>query len=332
MVSSSDVRVPAKISIDGDDRLSPDYNPAGLRDTIVSIGDRYFNHGREGEDLEQELGDLWDEIFYAARFIFVTGPEAGHLVALILEAREFGHLARSGGQEGAIMPNGQRLWTDLPYLVQELEGMWAMESYKFGITERANLAAFTARLCAAGVCPEELSRCALWLFKETLEMERPLYLRGTFERNMRPCVADSLPACLAWLQFNKFKLVKLSAIDYNSTTHDDEGESAFSTKPGPLAASAGIAQDGFSIKRWLFWRRRFKELYSTGDSEIMKLARACFEEAVQAGRLIGLDIPGEKQYLAQVFQALDRELAARDFVGSVEPSDIEIDMNWAGTD
>lgn len=332
MVSSSDVPVSAQISNDGDDRLSTDYNPAGLRDTIVSIGDRYLNHGREGEDLEQELGDLWDEIFYVARFIYVTGPEAGHLVNLILEAREFGHLARSRGREVAIMPNGQRLWTDLPYLVQELEGMWAMESYKFGIMERANLAAFTARLCAVGVCSEELSRCALWLFKEILEVERPLHLRGTSERNMRPCVADSLPACLAWLQCNKFKLVKLSSMDYNPTTRDAEGEPALSTKPGPLAVSAGISQDCFSIKRWLFWRRRFKELYGTGDSEIMKLARACFEEAVQAGRLIGLDIPGEKQYLARVFEVLDRELATRDFVGSVEPSDIEIDMNWAGTD
>lgn len=207
-----------------------------------------------------------------------------------------------------------------------------MESYRFGIMERANLAAFTARLCAVGVCPEELSRCALWLFKEILEVERPLHFRFTSERSMRPFVADALLACLAWLEYNKFKLVKLSATDYKPTTRDDECESALSTKPGPLAVSAGISQDGFSIKRWLFWRRRFKELYSTGDSGIMKLARACFEEAVQAGRLIGIDIPGEKQYLARVFEALDRELAARNFVGSVEPSDIEIDMNWAGTD
>lgn len=103
----------AQISAHRENRSCSDYNPAGLRDTMISIGDRYLNKGLEGEYLEQELGDLWDEFFYAARFIYTTGPEQGHLVALILEAREYGHLDRVG----ATVPNGQRLWTDLPYLV-----------------------------------------------------------------------------------------------------------------------------------------------------------------------------------------------------------------------
>lgn len=306
------------------------YDPDGLHEQMISIGDQYLNHGQDGAGLEERLHELWGEVFYSAKHISTTSYEHDRLVTLILEARQLGPLARRGDQEGAVLPNGQRLWTDLPYLVQELERVWLLESFKFAATERANLAAFTAKLCAVGVCPDELSRCALWLFKETLEVERPLHLPDASESDLRPSIVDSLPACLAWLRFNNFKLARLSAMDFDPVIHRDEGKPESSTALGALAGSSEISQNGFSMKRWLFWRRRLRELYNTGDSEVMKLTRDCFEVAAQTGRLIGIEIPGEQQYLARVFEALDRELARREFAGSVEPSDIEIDMGWAG--
>lgn len=145
----------------------------------------------------------------------------------------------------------------------------------------------------------------------------------------RPSVVESLPACLAWLKYNKYKLAKLPVTIFNpaAPTINDERESLVT--PGNLVAATGLTQDGFSIKRWLFWRRRCKELYSSEHGEVRAMARACFEEAVNTEHLVGLEIPGEKQYLARLFQALDDEFGARGHVESFEPADIEIDMGWA---
>lgn len=333
MTSLPDTLPSAQNSVRDEDQLSTFcFDPNGLHDQMISIGDQYLNHGQDGEALKEILNELWDEVFYAARSISATDYEHDRLVTLILEARELGHMSRKGDQEGALLPNGERLWTDLPYLVQELERVWLTESFKFTVAERASLAAFTAKLCAVGVCSDELSRCALWLFKETLEVERPLRLPDASESNQRPSIVDLLPACLAWLRFNNFKLARLSSMDFDPSTRVDEDKSESPTAPGALAASAGVSQNGFTMKRWLFWRRQLRELHSSEDVEVMKLTKDCFEVAVQTGRLIGLEIPGEQQYLARVFEALDRELARREFVGSVEPSDIEIDMDWAGED
>ncbi|KAA8644298.1 hypothetical protein EYZ11_008348 [Aspergillus tanneri] len=61
--------------------------------------------------------------------------------------------------------------------------------------------------------------------------------------------------------------------------------------------------------------------------------RASSEEAVQAGRCIGIEIPGERAYLERVFEVQvevpDKELIARGWEGSEGAEDIEIDPDWA---
>lgn len=86
----------------------------GLRDDIVSIGDQYFNHGKEAAILEPKLCDLWHEILCAAKAAPAISSELDLLVTLILEARELDFLDRENplnaldkNQDEAILPNGQ---------------------------------------------------------------------------------------------------------------------------------------------------------------------------------------------------------------------------------
>ena len=57
--------------------------------------------------------------------------------------------------------------------------------------------------------------------------------------------------------------------------------------------------------------------------------RSCFELMVGTGCSIGIDIPGESVYPSELFEALGKELAARNFKGCVSPDDIEMDPSWA---
>ncbi|KAM4058777.1 hypothetical protein HRG_006276 [Hirsutella rhossiliensis] len=305
----------------------------GLRDDLFSIGFNYFAFDADTASIEEKLHDAWDEVIHAAKIIPFADAEIDRLVTLILELRELGQLARkhddATSNEAAIMPNGQRLWIDLPYLADELYESWTNESMAFAAPQRQSLAVLTSKLYAAGACAADLAHCALWLFKEALETERPQTAsfseEGTSNKS-KPPIADMLLACLQWFKYGKIKLAKLSVENYHPASgHDDQD----STSPGPLATEAGITNQGFSLARWLFWRRRLGELYRHGCDQVAKPAKSCFEEMVNAGSSIGIDIPGEKRFLEKSFEVLDRELLSRNSQGSVGIEEIEIDPTWA---
>jgi hypothetical protein len=339
------LRCPVKLSRE-EKRKGFEHDPTNAQDTLQSLRDGtmslsvpYFSHQVNVEQIGEHLRDLWDELIHIAKIIPASSSEHDRMVTLILEARELGTFVRQKKdasfdeeREEAVLPNGQRLWTDLPYLVQEFQGSWTNESMTFTATQRESLAVLTAKLCAVGVCPNELSYCALWLFRETLEVHRPLApssREGGDSKYPHPTVIDLLPANLAWLRHGKFKLAKLSVAHYDPSPAVSDDNVQVLTAPGDLATKANFLQNGFGVARWLFWRQRFKELSGCGDERVAKLAKACFEEAVLTGLHVGLDIPGEKKYLSNLFKALDRELIARGMIGSVGPEDIEIDMDWA---
>ncbi|KAI1980404.1 hypothetical protein LOZ53_000633 [Ophidiomyces ophidiicola] len=322
------------------DPANPQKTWRRLHDDMISIGDSYFNHGFGKARLRESLRDFWDELIHAAKITPADSPELDRLVTLILEARELGHFARRPGSMTSNMANlgrmdnEERLWCDLPYLAREFQDAWGNESASYSATERESLAALTAKLVAVGVCSDQLSGCALWFLKETLETERPL--RGPNSQdhpeqtNSEPSVVDLLPACDAWFQHGRFKLAQRSLVNFNPDVSMWSNENIqMSSLPGGLALEAGVTQPGFSVKRWLFWRQRLKDFYDSGDAQIAGLARACFEEIVMAGMKVGLEIPGEREYLRNLFKALREELTARGPKGCVWPEEIEIDMGWA---
>ncbi|KAM4063686.1 hypothetical protein HRG_006812 [Hirsutella rhossiliensis] len=303
----------------------------GLRDDLLRIGQHFFDHASPVADMEESLHDAWDELIHAARIIPAESPEHDRLVNLVLEMREFGLLARAEGD--AVVSNGQRLWTDVPYLAEEIQDSWTQESRGFAVDERQNLAALTAKLCAVGVCSADMARCALWLFREALETHLPLTGESpggdATKVSTSLSLAHLLPACLAWLNHGNFKLAKLCASGQNLSTSATHSGQRVSTSPGPLAARAGVPQLEFSVERWLFWRRRLGELYLGGIEQVAEPARKCFEVMVSTGSAMGLEIPGEKKYLERLFEALDKEVVARDMKECVGPEDIRIDPAWA---
>lgn len=334
------------------DPANPQQNCEDLQNLTISLSQSYADHIMDIAQLEVNLHDLWDMLIQIAKVTPAISPEHDRLVTLVLMARELGTLTRpkkddnttsNEVRETAILPNGQRLWNDLPYLMEEIQDAWTKESAGFTATERENLAVLTAKLCAVGVYDTELSRCALWVIRETLESERPLTItpsKGEKDNTDIPkqgvlSIADLLPACLAWFLYNNFKLLKLAVKNYDpivpetSKSHNEGGVVQSFTAPGDLAVKANVTRSGFSVARWLFWRQRFKEVSRSGNDEVAKLAKKGFEKMIGTGIALGLDIPGEKTYLKKTFEALDREFVARGMVECVGTDDVEIDMDWA---
>ncbi|KHO02055.1 uncharacterized protein MAM_01056 [Metarhizium album ARSEF 1941] len=298
----------------------------GLRDDLFRIGQNYFSRTYDLASIEGFLHDAWDEFIYAAKMQPADSAEIDRLVTLILEVRELGAFRPTEqdavdqskrSEEAVTMSNGQWLWTDLPYLADDLYDFWVTESAALTGPERASLAAFTGKLCAVGVGAPQLSRCALWLFVRALETELP-----------PETLADLLPACREWLRYSKTKLVKMASDNYCPPPPAEGEDDATLYAVGPLVADADMPP-GFSIARWLSWRKRAGDIYSAGSGDVSKLGRACFEEMMNAGQFVGIDVPAEKVYLERVFKALEDELASGRFTGCVGVEDIEIDPDWA---
>lgn len=206
-----------------DKRLEYDRDPShapeihkGLRDDLLRIGQHFFEHPSGDAEMEEGLRDAWDELIHAAKIISADSPEHDCLANLVLEMRDFGPLARGVGRGDdrtpAVLSNGQRLWTDVPFLAQEIQASWSKESHDFSVAERQGLAVLTAKLCAVGVCSADMASCALWLFREALETERPLTgesARGDAAKGpAQTPLVHLLPACVSWLNHGNFKLAK----------------------------------------------------------------------------------------------------------------------------
>ncbi|RCI12109.1 hypothetical protein L249_0947 [Ophiocordyceps polyrhachis-furcata BCC 54312] len=298
-----------------------------LRQDLLRISQQFF----DGEqDFEEGVRDVWDELIHTACILPPDSPEIDRLVTLILEIRELGPLIRTGddgGEQPAVMPNGQQLWSDLPYLFDEVCQSWAADASVLALEKRASLpdsgrdspsairrarlAALTAKLCAVGVLPEALSGCALWLFRDALETDEADEAR-------------LLPACFEFLSNAHLTLAKMCASNHQPPAHEKQDGHL-----GSLAVRAGVEQPGFNIQRWLFWRRRFGELYLGDVAGVASTARKCFEIMVDTGLALGIDIPGERKYMERVFEALDKEVAALDYAVCVAADNIRIDPAWA---
>lgn len=312
----------------------------GLRDEAINIGSQFVNFELEVTQIEERIHDLWDELIHAAIAIPTGGAEHDRLVTLVLSTRELGVLARRGKSanppesshvEEAILPNGQRLWIDLPYFIEDVQAFWTQESVSLAALKLENLATWTAKLCASGVFANELSFVALWLFKQTFEIFRQSDKSEPGGNAEQISVIELLPACTAWMQFNNFKLVQLAVANRESQSASENRLGAL-TLPGELAKNAQIPANGFSIPRWIFWRQRLKDLHKGGDAQMMKMTRSCFEAMILTGIHIGVAVPGERRYLNNLFRVLDEELASREVKASIGPEDIAIDMKWAESD
>lgn len=174
------------------------------------------------------------------------------------------------------------MWIDLPFLVSDLRDTWIGSVGTMTVTERENLAGFTARLTALGICHPQLTSCALVLFREALETPRRVVETdeleaGTGQANESP-LSDFLPAVVAWLRHGSYKILTLCAQGYLPLGEDnsvEEGERW--DRVGPLlAGSKGKHEPGFHMARWQFWKDGLLEVEQTArDKTVAEQGRMC---------------------------------------------------------
>lgn len=119
----------------------------------------------------------------SARLIAAEHPAQDRLVSQVLHTREMGVLFRKSGNakeeerddpelEIASTSDGN-IWSDLPFLVEEIRVVWTLFS-SIPTVQCRNLSAFVARLASVGVRDPELCLVGLWILRYTLETPRPL--------------------------------------------------------------------------------------------------------------------------------------------------------------
>ena len=206
------------------------------------------------EEIEFDLHDLWDTFIRAAIITDVYDPAQDRLVMEVVLARELGSLGPN-----AVTADGE-VMSGLPFLVRDLTPACSGKLMPLEPQERLNLAAFAARLLAAGVRAPELGFCALSVLRETFETR----INTNIESD--DSISKLLPVALAWLDFAGQRLAVFSG----GNGHEPlSGEGGTLTAVGPMARNAGILEPGFSTKRWRFWRQRL-EVLSVIDADTIK--------------------------------------------------------------
>ncbi|KAL3425794.1 hypothetical protein PVAG01_02585 [Phlyctema vagabunda] len=262
-----------------------------------TIASRYAQtgHSHPVALYEYDLRELWYMCIQGARITAVDHLAQDRLVSQVLHAREMGVLSRKLGDPKAAGEDPEteiattsdgRIWSDLPFLVDEIRTAWSI-SISFPVAQRHNLSAFVARLASVGVRDPELCLVAIWILRDTLETPRPL--RRAVEANQsssgedQVTLADLLPAAMVWFRFCGHKIESLCI-----TSQDFEPGLS---ETGELARAAQITPaSGFSVARWEFWRNRLEDIICCGDDEIAQLALTAWKSIkFWGGRIESVD-------------------------------------------
>lgn len=263
-------------SVDDDIKRDPYAQSKRAHMIIRNIINRYTNSDHEIGVLEVDLHDLWYLFIQAAKAIPEAEPAADQLACQVLRARNFGVMSRVGSGLGAasgeqaITSTQQRIWLDLPFLIDALQCAWADTSSNMTTVERCNLAGFTARLASFGIHTDELISCALGSFAKALETSSEAE------------IADQVPVLVAWLRHGGFAILSASARGYVSTKIQTV------STPGELfARRIAEASPAFTIARWDFWKQRFNELQQGLASDTTKQLQLCVGMMRSAEEIIG---------------------------------------------
>jgi len=262
-----------------------------------------------------DLHDIWMLFIWCAKGTPADDPRQDQCAMQILHVRELGDvfITKEDTPREALM-EGERIWIDLPYLVQDFRNVWE-KALDMKPSHMHNLAAFTARLAGVGVCEDKLTFCMLQLCRQILETER---------QAGEPPLAELLPAIGRWFIHCGEKLNRLCI-----NSHIFPEETRF--LPGPLAQAAGVQENGFSVSRWLFWRKTIKDFAVSGDEKLAEEGKRVFDHMMLVGQQTQNKLPGESKYWDKVWKTLGNEMAERNKNGGnhcVEITDVKIDLNW----
>jgi Protein of unknown function (DUF3632) len=260
-----------------------------IGDYITNVNCRYTAFQNPIILFEWDLHDLWHLVVQSAKITDADDAGQDRLVNQVLYAKEIGMISRmtAGGSQEARTSDGV-IWTDLPYLVADLQTC-GIQSMSFSATQRRNFAAFTARLTGLGIA--DLSSYALWLFRETLEVARPIIMSQGMET---VSVEELLPACITWFRYSGHKLLRLSANNHSPEVRSEVSSTCSRAYLEVLPGKSDNEHAGFSIAKWVSWRQRFEELTRCQNESVATDAKSCFQLMMGKGREMGLGVPGEE--------------------------------------
>ena len=260
----------------------------------------------ESESAQQGLHLLWYMFLETAKVYENDSPFQEKLVSLLLWTKEFDSLFRSLHPTETAAAS----WESYRF-ADSLQASWEQLLTTGTASHQCNLAAFSAKALAVGICRDSIGLTALW------------YLREALETDDEPKVISLLPATVVWIEQCGVHLLTFSAMNQS---HEEQSK-AHLLALGALAQRADIDQHGFSIKRWLFWRRRLQELSHNADTAVAKKAKKGFMSMISCGRHLDYNVPGEAKFTEKL-QAAMGEALAKSGKESVSGDDIDINVDW----
>ncbi|KAJ9302811.1 hypothetical protein DTO271G3_185 [Paecilomyces variotii] len=290
------------------------YSEVDKVDVLVSINSFSFHFTNnisprpspESEEVQQQLCVLWSMFLETAKILEDGNPFQEKLLSLLLWTKEFDSLHRNIHCTETVAC----VW-DLYRFGESLQATWEDVIETGTTSQQCNLASFSAKLLSMGVCRDEISLIAL------------RYLREALETDEEAKTIALLPAAAVWIDGSRHTLLAFSV---ENRFYGEKFKVHLAT-PGELARGADISQQGFSLKRWLFWRERLKKLSHGRDSTAAKAAKKAFISMVSCGRELDYDIPCEAR-LAEKLQVAMAAALSKSGKESINDDYIAINTNW----
>ncbi|CAH0025353.1 unnamed protein product [Clonostachys rhizophaga] len=237
--------------------------------------------------LKIHLHDAWYTCIQAAKIIDSCDNLQEVIVSQLLAVRTLGPLQPVAGETASItFSDGYTLWSGLPLFAQDLAQEFASHHYKKGIFKREqqqNLAGFIGRLLSVGIY-DGPAVCALSIFREALEVPRPL----TQDPDSEEIPLEELLGLLGELiNQTKYSLPILAGNHVAAPTTPSSYQHLSGL--GELAIQAGnIPLSGYSPERWTFWLQRLMELSQCGVKNITDDAETFRSWLIEKQNMTGL--------------------------------------------
>ncbi|KAH7129809.1 hypothetical protein B0J13DRAFT_563381 [Dactylonectria estremocensis] len=290
-------------------KLSNEEEKRSELDSIISFIILFIKDGSTqppSESVQQKLDLIWHMVIEMAKALDKDDPFQEHLITLIIWTKELDSLHRALHMTEPTAA----AWESYGF-VNSLHASWEQLLSTGDLSQQCSLASFSAKALALGIYGDSVGPTALWCLREALETDD------------QAKTAALLPVTVAWISHCRHKLLTFSA---TKRLCEEQSKAQLQT-PALLARKSGINEPGFSMERWLFWRRRLQELSHSSDSEVAEEAKKGFIIMINTGRELSFDAPGEVRFSERLQAAMFEELK-RTGKDSVDSDDINIDVDW----
>jgi hypothetical protein len=211
--------------------VSSEDDKLGLLVSIQSFSFHFTNDishrpPAEFEAVQQGLNVLWYMFLETAKVLQKDDAIQEKLVSLLLWTKEFDSLRRSLHPAETATTAWERY-----RFADSLQALWDQLLTTGTASQQCNLAAFSAKALAVGICRDSICLTALW------------YLREALETDDESKAIALLSAAVAWIENCRHTLLTCSAINQSY----GEQSKAHLLAPGALARQAGLQHEAMAV-------------------------------------------------------------------------------------